>query len=430
MERNDPNLTEVFVLPTKTFGGTEVDRLARIIESGSNTNLTKLSASGHNVSNESLYNLGKAIASSPSGALKSLAIGDNSMGHTGALAFTKGLKEGGGTCPLEEIDWSWKGIGSTGFAMIVNSFDSIHCPKLRVLNLGRNEDIVDGSCSFQSLSHLQELDLSQCGLSGDVAANFFACLQQQETANVVQLKRLHLQDNPLRASGFQALMPFINTVEELNISKCQIDDEAIQNLPASKYDYTNNLHRLDLSSNAITATGAQCLSKGLSSPSSPLSQLVELNLAGNQLGEAGVQLLAQALESSQPQLLKKLDLTDTNCGTNGAMDIIQKGNLQSLYLFNNSLGSDGFIALAPTLKGGHKTLEHLDLGGNGANQASVVVLLGALIEEGLSEENTLKVLVVGGNEGGDAIEQICAKIGEVIPPLDIARDKKAQAQQQ
>jgi len=425
-------VTELFILPTKTFGGAEVDRLAQIIETGSNTYLRKLSASGHKVPNESLYNLGKAIASSP-GALTSLAIGDNSMGHTGVLAFTKGLKEGGGTSQLEEIDWSWKGIGSSGFEMILNSFDSVHCPKLRVLNLRRNEEIAesDGEYSFQSISHLQELDLSQCGLSGDFAVKFFACLQQ-ETASVIKLKKLHLQENPLLANGFKALLPLITSspLEELNISKCQIDDEAIKNLPTSTPNGTNNLQLLDLSSNGITATGAECLSEGLKSPSSALSQLVELNLAGNQLGGGGVQLLAKALESRQQQLLQKLDLTDTKCGPNGAMDIISKGNLKSLYLFNNNLGSDGFMALVPTLKGGHKTLEHLDLGGNGANQASVVVLLGALVEEGLSEENRLKVLVVGGNEGGDAIEQICARIRDEDATLDIARDKKAQAQPQ
>ena len=32
------------------------------------------------------------------------------MGHTGVLAFTKGLTEGGGTTQLEEIDLSWKGM--------------------------------------------------------------------------------------------------------------------------------------------------------------------------------------------------------------------------------------------------------------------------------------------------------------------------------
>ena len=145
--------------------------------------------------------------------------------------------------------------------------------------------------------------------------------------------------------------------------------------------------------------------------------------------------MASALEHrhhEQSACLEKLDLTNTNCGTQGAIDIIKKGGLKSLYLFDNSLGSDGFIALASTLAGGHATLENLDLGGNQADQASVVILLSALLEQESNSEsgqdNTLKLLVVGGNEGGDAVEQIAAKIQQVYPALDIARDKKAQRQ--
>ena len=102
------------------------------------------------------------------------------------------------------------------------------------------------------------------------------------------------------------------------------------------------------------------------------------------------------------------------------------GKLQSLHLFNNSLGSDGFIALAPTLRGGHPTLEHLDLGGNLANQASVVALLSALLENPEAISNVLRVIVVGANESGDAVEQIAKQIKAVHPELDIARDKKSK----
>lgn len=88
---------------------------ARVLttEQGKNTNLKVLSASGHQIPNESLYKLGKAIAmaaSQETASISSLAIGDNSMGHTGVLAFTKGLAEGGGNTLLEEIDLSWKGM--------------------------------------------------------------------------------------------------------------------------------------------------------------------------------------------------------------------------------------------------------------------------------------------------------------------------------
>lgn len=325
--------------------------------------------------------------------------------------------------------------------MILRSFNSTQCAQLRVLNLRRNEkigEIPDGDYSFEPISHIEELDLSECCLSGEFVSKFFACLLADGNINP-KLVALYIQDNPLKSNGFKALLPLITNswLKQLNVSKCELDDDGIKCLETSKS--SNYLHVLDLAHNNLSCIGAEWLAKGIESRSSPLFQLVELNLAGNNLGENGVQLLANALcarhqlEGSSKSL-EKLDLTNTNCGTQGAIDIITKGNLKSLCLFNNSLGSDGFMALATAINGGHATLEDLDLGGNQANQAAVVVLLGALIEqnpqsEGVSPaDNSLKLLVVGGNEGGDAVEQIAAKIQQVHPTLDIARDKKAQRQ--
>ena len=327
--------------------------------------------------------------------------------------------------------------------MILNSFNTMTCPKLRQLNLRRNDKIGelsknDEQVSFAAISHLEELDLSQCGLSGDFIATFFGCIQQStnesEQAATSNLKKLHLQENVISGVGFNALVPLLahSSLTELNLSKCEIGDEALDALTkvVSESTMNNNLLILDLSNNGITATGATHLAEGLQK-SAPLSNLVELNLAGNQLGENGVKVLASALEAHNQMdgstaTLKKLDLTNTNCGVQGAKDIIALGKLQSVHLFNNHLGSDGFIALAPTLKGGHESLEHLDLGGNGANQASVVALLSALLQSPEAVQNVLKVIVVGANESGDAVEQIVKQIKQVHPALDIARDKKSK----
>jgi len=258
----------------------------------------------------------------------------------------------------------------------------------------------------------------------------------------LNIKKLHLQDNPFQGKGFRALYPllFASPLIELNISNCEIGDTALELLAANSTllstTTTTSLQKLDLSNNGITAAGAVAyLTRVTIDPllSIPLLNLVELNLAGNPLGKEGVTILATALHEYPNGTLKKLDLTNTNCGIQGAKDIITRTKLESLHLFNNALGSDGFIALAPTLRGGHASLEQLDLGGNGANQASVVALLSALLETNPDDEekqmitkNALKVIVVGANESGDAVEQIVKQIKEVHPTLDIARDKKAQ----
>jgi hypothetical protein len=222
----------------------------------------------------------------------------------------------------------------------------------------------------------------------------------------------------------------------LNLSKCQVPDDALSKLhTASSPTNKNNLLILDLSYNGISATGAASLSNALSGDASTLSSLVELNLAGNPLGDTGVLGLARALEcrhlrgdSATTTRLKKLDLSYTQCEIQGAADIMSLGQLESLLLFNNSLGSNGFRALAPAIRQQHTLLE-LDLGGNGADEASVVALLSALAAvqgDGDVSKSILKVLVVGGNEGGEELERMVAKVQQVHPGLDIARDKKAQ----
>ena len=70
----------------------------------------------------------------------------------------------------------------------------------------------------------------------------------------------------------------------------------------------------------------------------------------------------------------------------------------------------------------------LDLAGNGADQASVVNLLQAVLELlSLSADSKISIalqcLVIGGNAGGENVEDMVHKIQQIRPTLDIARDK-------
>jgi Ran GTPase-activating protein (RanGAP) involved in mRNA processing and transport len=184
---------------------------------------------------------------------------------------------------------------------------------------------------------------------------------------------------------------------------------------------------LDLSNNKISTPGALSLSQCLhgdvgSTESTCLARLVDLNLAGNPLGEDGV----VALTARELSVLQALDLTDTKCGVAGAVTAVRDSRVASLRLFNNNLGPEGFRALEETLRGGHPTLVSLDLAGNRADEASVVVLLSALIIPDTSFESKLRTLIVGGNKGGPDVEAMIKRVKEVRPEIDIARDKIAK----
>ena len=88
-------------------------------------------------------------------------------------------------------------------------------------------------------------------------------------------------------------------------------------------------------------------------------------------------------------------------------------------------------------------MEYLDLGGNNASEEAVVALVQGLTEplvvvhqtaatvaaENKDDDtipknrNKLRVLVVGGNGGGPALEKAVKVVNKVHPELDIARTK-------
>lgn len=75
-------------------------------ESGKNTNLISLTASGHSVSPAALEKLGSAIASGKSNLCR-LAIGNQRMGDDGVMAFCNPLEATHGR-KLEVLDFDRK----------------------------------------------------------------------------------------------------------------------------------------------------------------------------------------------------------------------------------------------------------------------------------------------------------------------------------
>jgi len=264
-----------------------------------------------------------------------------------------------------------------------------------------------------------------------------------------------------------------NTVSELYISACDIGDEGIEqivneccnNSIANINDNDDDdakfrfLHTLDLSNNNVSSVAslADQLHKSSSSAATGddyrhyFSNLRSLNLSGNPLGRN--LLTAVGSNAEWISSLEELDLSHTCCEIDAAVDLIRRSNnipnssssssssLKKLNLFGNNLGTDGFTELAKVLRGGHSSLEYLDLGGNGVAESGVVALVEALMnvtdtvtdtENEEKEElttttptknNRLRVLVVGGNSGGSALEKVAKEAEKMYPNLDIARDK-------
>lgn len=424
IERNDPTLTDLVILPTKTFGADEVNRLCAVLENNTNTYWKSLSASGHVISLESLCKLGRAIAANTSTPLSSLALGDRSMGDEGVSALCSAL---GRKHKLQTIDLSYKNMNSAGFHSVLETLAV--SPTLSSLNLSRNPSIGQAAVDANTaplFENVIELDVSDCGITGLFASQFFSKLVPGK-AN----RAFVLSNNPLGPEGLRSLEPLLGDIVTLNVSNGSLGNDGMQVLASFG---PTAIVSLDLSRNNVTLKGIpsfiSCLhreSGEFSTTTGSLNHLEKLDLSSNPISEEGVCILVnEGLAKSNIEPLRFLDLSETDAGVKGACTALTHSKAVSLRLFNNKLGSDGFRALSELIQDIHVApgLESLDLAGNNADIDSVVSLLtGVHKRESEAGPSRLRSLVIGGNASGTEVEEMVAKIQQVRPDLDIARDK-------
>jgi len=480
VEENDPKLTELVILPLKKFGSREVFRLAKCLESRGPTNLRSLQASGHAIDDcNALEALGRVLTH-----VENVAIGDSNMGDEGVCALCRGMEADGKvknvSNALKSIDLSLKNIGEDGLIAILRVLSKLS--SLKYMDLSRNDNIgpsfdfweIKSSLSLPTpiFPGLTYLDLSGCCLNTMSCTTLLKAMklngniEQDTTVKEVRNLVLKLNSNDLSdRNGVKEMTNILsgcNLVTELYVSRCQIGDEGMEQIVeecccSSKLkardseDYKSTsffLRRLDLSYNNITDVSSLALQLHLPSDGTSrndchyFSRLRTLDLSGNSLG----QNLVASIECNPQWILslEELDLSHTACEISGAVELIRRCNchnslLKKLNLFGNNIGSDGFLELSKVLHGGHLSLEYLDLGGNGASESGVVALLGVFKntlgnhdekgnQHAINEkrENKLRVLVVGGNGGGAALEEVVKEVQKVLPDLDISRDKRKQ----
>ena len=407
VEANDPTLQDLVILPMKIFGDAELDRLTKAATTYQHCKT--LAASGHKVSPAALERFGKATK-----LTAIFGIGDSTMGDEGVVALCAGLAAASDCQTLEHLDLSYKGMGLTGFRAIAQ----LDIASLRHVNASRNalgsDALPVDAVPALLYRHVLSLDISSCEISSELAKELVSKL-----GDACSLQTLNISHNPIGDEGFGALVSYLPRLEVLRVSSCRLREQSItQLLQEQRCSYMV----LDVSNNALTAASPwkACLA-------TLLPQLQELNVSGNTALESdGVLGIVEGLSSSSNAVvLKELDLSQTKCGADAAVAALSC--TQSLRLFDNQLGKDdGFAALATTNL--PSTLMALDVAGNGADQASVVLLLRSVLRQLGDDKCSLTSLVVGGNAGGDDVEAVMREIQAVRPKLDVARDKKGKQQ--
>ena len=484
IEKNDPSLQTLALLPIKNFTSDDCLRLASAIRrNGAEGHLRSIHASGHAVSAGALEALGAAVACA-GGKITSLAIGDSRMGDEGMVALFRGLSyesatpSGGSSSPaassLQVLDLSYKGASKDGMRAIGECLSAERYSSLISLDLSRNEgigenggidalsqafDLARGGVAFRNL---RTLNLAQCNIGSDDANKLVAFL----LANVIESDKpidnstdisvrlgtrfrieMVLNSNPIEGSGCNYIGSLLSRqglsfLSSLSLVECNIGDEGVSALveAAKAGGGCSGLVMLDLSSNQITQEGAAMISTALAvdNGTALMSSLRELRLSNNDIGGEGIVSVCRNLvqvpqwksdddsnKLGSNSTLTILELCKTNCGADGFAATMKCGALTKLRLFGNRMGSSAFAAAAPLLRGGHPSIQELDIGGNDAKEDAVENLLREIIATDIDNafDSTLRVLEIGGNEIGENVELALKDLKGVRPELDVARDK-------
>ncbi|XP_062394448.1 NLR family CARD domain-containing protein 3-like isoform X3 [Sardina pilchardus] len=247
---------------------------------------------------------------------------------------------------LIELDLSDNDLGDSGVQLLSKGLSSPHCK-------------------------LQTLRLCKCGFSSEG----YVCLALALMVNPSCVKELDVSNNHPGESAQKLLSATMENphrkVGALQLAGCKLTFKSCE-LVASVLQSPNSLIKLDLNTNDLGDSGAQLLSKGLSSPQ---CRLQTLSLQKCNIGEEGFTALASALRSN-PSHIRRLLLMGskaTDSGVKHLSSLLEDPNckLEELDLQNCNIGEEGFTALASALRSNPSHMRQLWLRGSKATDSGV-----------------------------------------------------------
>jgi uncharacterized protein (TIGR02996 family) len=236
---------------------------------------------------------------------------------------------------LTRLSLIWERIGDSGLTVLARAE---HLGGLRDLRLyGSNGGA--GGLSALAEMHLPRLEhlAIPYGEMGDTGVAALA-----EARHWPRLSYLSLHHQPFAAAGMAALARVDWQLGELDLSHCNLDDEAIGVLAASPL--LAGLHTLNLEGNRIGPAGARALAE-----SPHACGLIDLNLSHNAIDPEGMRALARGKSLTS---LRRLDVELNPIGDKGAGALAGSELLQRLVDLNLSctqITPKGATALADRL---------------------------------------------------------------------------------
>jgi Ran GTPase-activating protein (RanGAP) involved in mRNA processing and transport len=277
---------------------------------------------------------------------------------------------------LQHLDISEDDLGSAGFAEIASAL-------------------------YQN-TFIKDLDVTDNGLDDLVAANALReLLRQNKTITTLNISSNTFGSNVAAVSCIAHGFSDNTTLQELDLSSCELDDQGISILAESLGQQKRSLLSLYLSVNEITCSGLRAL---VSNATAALSTVTHLNLSHNSVLDEGASFLAETLRLETLSSLKYLQLVDCDISDDGLVALMsaleENETLERLDMKENSFSAQGYLALAsslPNIKG----LRRFNFSWTASNPSVVSAML-----EGFRENSSLHEVNIEGFENGKWLQEL------------------------
>lgn len=288
--------------------------------------------------------------------LRSLNLSNNAMGEKGVRAFRTLLKSQNN---LEELYLMNDGISEEAAKAVSELIPSTE--KLKVLHFHNNMTGDEGAFAIAELvKRSRALEDFRCS-STRVGSDGGIALAEAVGA-CSHLKKLDLRDNMFGVEAGVALskvIPVFVDLTEIYLSYLNLEDDGAEALANALKESAPSLEILDMAGNDITAKAAVSVAACISSK----QFLTKLNLAENELKDDGAVLISKALEGGHGQL-NEVDLSTNAITWSGARvlaeAVVQKPGFKLLNINANFISDEGIDELKNIFKNSPDMLGPLD----------------------------------------------------------------------
>ena len=281
--------------------------------------LSKLNVAKNNMNDEGASRLAEAIQVNK--GLQELNISKNFISKEGVMKIVEACTKR--KTPLQKLVCTHNNLSKFGLAAINDyireenalpifnaSWNSIGT-KYHTLVIITTYCLLDGKQDLHHDTHKELWCMNE--IPKEYRREFlFCCFNSDQSINLQGIRMTDYNEIELISD----YLNINNTLIELNLSNCSIDDKGVEKIAEAIYE-NPRLQNLNISCNMIYSDGIKALSRSLKTNKT----LRKLNISENIMGDQGAKYLAETIQVNETLL--ELDISKNEISEKGVMNILE-----------------------------------------------------------------------------------------------------------